>query len=227
MNLKIFNKLQEIIKNSPQVMIDKQALKVAVNGTFGVQIDAVSYNSIQELTETIDQAVMEHYFAKVWQPKTKKYKYSGLGIVDEVNSLQPNSVVDIGCGFNEFKGKIKNLIGVDPYNDRCDIKSTITNYVPEQKHDVAICLGSINFGGADKIVFELSHVVSAIVNPGGLIFFRANPGKMHEAPEAKWIDFFEWTPEFIINTARVLGCIPVACKQDDERLYFVWKTKNS
>ena len=50
---------------------------------------------------------------------------------------------------------------------------------------------------------------------------------MHEAPEAKWIDFFEWTPEFIINTARVLGCIPVACKQDDERLYFVWKTKNS
>ena len=226
MNLKIYNKLQEIIKNSPQVMLDKQSLKVVINGTFGVQLDAISYNSIYELSDYVDQAVMQHYFAKVWQPKTKKYKYSGLSIVDEINSLQPPSVVDLGCGFNEFKGKIHNLIGVDPYNDRCDIKCGIVEYVPEQKHDVAICLGSINFGGADKIVFELSHVVANIVKPGGLIFFRANPGKMHEAPEAKWIDFFEWTPEFIVNTARVLGCIPVACKQDDERLYFVWKTKN-
>ena len=35
--------------------------------------------------------------------------------------MNPDNVVDIGCGFNEFKGKITNLIGIDPYNDKADI----------------------------------------------------------------------------------------------------------
>lgn len=224
MNTKIFNKLQEIIKQSPQVMIDKQALKVAVHGTFGVNIESKNYNSIVELSYAIDNAVMETYFSTVWQPQTKKYKYSGLSIVNEVNALKPRSVVDLGCGYNEFSGKIDNLVGVDAYNQKADIQSTITNYKPQEKHDVAICLGSVNFGSADSIFFELAHIVSSIVNPGGLVFFRGNPGKMHEAPEARWIDFFEWTPEFIVNTARVLGCTPIICAPDDDRLYFVWKT---
>ena len=224
MNTKIFNKLQDIIKQSPQVMIDKQALKVAIHGTFGVNLESKGYNSIVELSYAIDKAVMETYFSNVWQPKTKKYKYSGLSIIDEVNALKPRSVVDLGCGYNEFKGKIENLIGVDAYNHKADIESSITDYNPEEKHDVAICLGSVNFGSPDNVFFELAHIVSNIVNPGGLIFFRGNPGKMHEAPEARWIDFFEWTPEFIVNTARVLGCTPVICAPDDDRLYFVWKT---
>ena len=224
MNVKIFNKLQEIIKQSPQVMIDKQALKVAVHGTFGVNIEAKSYNSITELSYAVDRMVMETYFSSVWQPKTKKYKYSGLAIVDEVNALKPRSVVDLGCGYNEFKGKIDNLVGVDAFNDKADLQCTITDYQPKEKHDIAICLGSVNFGSADSIFFELAHIVSNVVNPGGLIFFRGNPGKMHEAPEARWIDFFEWTPEFIVNSARVLGCTPVICTPDDDRLYFVWKT---
>jgi len=224
MNTKIFNKLQDIIKQSPQVMIDKQALKVAVHGTFGVNLESKSYNSIVELSYAIDKAIMETYFSSVWQPKTKKYKYSGLSIIDEVNALKPRSVVDLGCGFNEFKGKIENLVGVDAYNHKADIQSTITDYNPQEKHDVAICLGSVNFGSPDNVFFELAHIVSNVVNPGGLIFFRGNPGKMHEASEARWIDFFEWTPEFIVNTARVLGCTPVICVPDDDRLYFVWKT---
>ena len=38
--------------------------------------------------------------------KTKKYKYSGLAIIDEVNNLKSKKVLDLGCGYNEFKGKI-------------------------------------------------------------------------------------------------------------------------
>ena len=227
MNVKIFNKLQEIIKQSPQVMVDKQSLKVVVSGVFGVDIDAKSYNSITELSYAVDQAVLRKYFSEVWQPKTKKYKYSGLSIVDEINELSPRSVVDLGCGYNEFSGKINNLVGVDAFNAKADITSTITDYNPQEKHDIAICLGSINFGSADNVFFELAHVVSNVVNPGGLIFFRGNPGKMHEAAEARWIDFFEWTPEFIVSSARVLGCIPIVCKPDQDRLFFVWKTASA
>ena len=60
--------------------------------------------------------------------ETKKFKYSGLAIIDEVNAMNPDNVIDIGCGYNEFKGKIKNLIGIDPYNDRADIDVHTLDY---------------------------------------------------------------------------------------------------
>ena len=226
MNVKIYDKLQEIIKNSPQIMWDAQSLKTVISGTFGVTIERLNFASIVELTYEVDRAVMEQYFTKVWQPQTKKYKYSGLSIIDEVNALKPRSVVDIGCGYNEFKGKIDNLIGIDAYNQRADMNLSVTEYNPEEKHDIAIALGSVNFGSPDNVLYELGHIVANIVKPGGLIFFRGNPGMMHDKPEARWIDFFEWTPEFIVNSARVLNCLPVTIKQDTDRLFFVWKTNN-
>ena len=226
MNSKVLNKLQQLIKHSPHILMDGQSLQSVINGTFDVTLDTTkNYSDILAIANEIDQQVMHRYFSKVWQPKTKKYKYSGLSIIDEVNALAPASVVDLGCGFNEFKGKINNLIGVDPYNDRADIKSSITAYKPDEKHDVCICLGSVNFGGPDKIFFELQHIVNNVVKPGGLVFFRANPGEMHSHDEAEWIDFFEWTPEFIIDVCRALLCIPIVIKKDTgNRLYFVWKT---
>lgn len=226
MNSKIVNKLQQLIKHSPHILMDGQSLQTLISGTFDVNLDPnKNYSSILAIANEIDQQVMQKYFTQVWQPKTKKYKYSGLSIIDEVNALKPLSVVDLGCGFNEFKGKIDNLVGVDPYNDKADIKCGITSYKPEQKHDVAICLGSVNFGGPEKIFFELQHIVSNVVKPGGLIFFRANPGEMHNHPEAEWIDFFDWTPEFIVDVCKALLCLPIVIKQDTgNRLYFVWKT---
>jgi len=43
----------------------------------------------------------------------KNYKYSGENLIDEVNQLDPDLVIDVGCGHNRFKGRIKNLIGFD------------------------------------------------------------------------------------------------------------------
>lgn len=224
MNIKIFTELQEIIRECPQVMWDERSLETVISGTFGVNIERLSYNSIVELTYQIDRAIMEQYFTKVWQPQTKKYKYSGLSIVDEVNDLKPRSVVDIGCGYNEFKGKINNLTGIDAYNKKADMNLSVIEYKPKEKHDIAIALGSVNFGSVDSILQELHHIVNNIVTPGGLIFFRANPGQMHAAPEARWIDFFKWTPSFILNSAGALNCEVVTLQQDTDRLYFVWKT---
>ena len=81
-----------------------------------------------------------------------------------------------------FQVRLIILQELDPYNDRPDIKCSITDYVPEEKHDVAICLGSINFGGPDKIVYELSkHVVAnVILNTGGLIL--VNPWQDARSP---------------------------------------------
>ena len=127
MNSKIIAELNNLLMASPQLMRDNELLSKAVNGTFGVSIKTndLYHKDINDLAAIIDHAVLENYFSKVWQPKTKKYKYSGLSIIDEVNKLRPRSVLDLGCGYNEFKGKISNLVGVDPYNTKADVQSSI------------------------------------------------------------------------------------------------------
>ena len=84
MNTKILNRLCEMFTSSPQLMTDEKLLQQAVNGTFGVDIDNLKFTTLIELTNEIDHCVLAKYFTKVWQPITKKYKYSGLSIVDEI-----------------------------------------------------------------------------------------------------------------------------------------------
>ena len=226
MNLKILNELDRILKYNPSLLQDKHAFCQVVNGVFDIELTQIVSTEIHTLAEQIDRAVLKNYFGKVWQAETKKFKYSGLAIIDEVNDMLPANVIDIGCGYNEFKGKIKNLVGIDPYNDRADIKSQVLDYQTDVEYDVAICLGSINFGSSDKIISELEHVVN-MVKPGGFLYFRFNPGIQHDKKEAKWINFYDWDPVFISNVAQHIKCDVLVLRQDDNnRLYFVLRKKD-
>jgi hypothetical protein len=225
MNTKIHNELQNIIKTSPQLLCNNSALRQTINGVFNVDIHDANCNDINGLVEKIDDAVLASYFSTVWQPETKKYKYSGLSIIDEVNALNPENVLDLGCGYNEFKGKIKNLTGVDPYNDRADIKISTLDFISDVKYDVTICLGSINFGSTDKIFAELEKAVS-LTKEGGLLIFRVNPGVQHTAKESKWIDFYDWNPNFIMNVASSLNCNVLQLRQDSNNRYYFVLEKN-
>ena len=224
MNLKILNELDRILKRNPSLESDRLSLCQVVNGVFDIELDNISpVVSISELADIIDNEVLTKYFSKVWQPETKKYKYSGLAIIDEVNAMNPTAVIDIGCGYNEFRGKIQNLIGIDPYNHRADVKATVLEYqVTDIKYDVAICLGSINFGSSDKIIKELTAAVN-LVKDGGVLYFRVNPGQQHTAPESQWINFYDWDPVFISNMAKQLNCELLAIRKDLNRIYFVWR----
>lgn len=225
MNLKILHELDRILKNNPSLQANKHAYCQVVNGVFDIELKQIDNTEIYALAEQIDRAVLKNYFGKVWQPEIKKFKYSGLAIIDEVNAMNPDNVIDIGCGYNEFKGKIKNLIGIDPYNDRADIEVQTLDYKPDIQFDVAICLGSINFGSSDKILNELENVVN-MVKPGGMLYFRVNPGIQHDRPAAKWINFYDWDPVFISNSAQYLNCDVLILRQDDNnRFYFVLRKK--
>ena len=225
MNLKILNELDRILKRNPNLKLDKHSYCQVVNGVFDIELNQIDDIEIYALAEQIDRAVLKNYFGKVWQAETKKFKYSGLAIIDEVNAMNPDNVIDIGCGYNEFKGKIQNLTGIDPYNDRADISVHTLDYNPEVEYDVAICLGSVNFGSSDKILGELENVVS-MVRSGGFLYFRVNPGIQHDKPAAKWINFYDWDPVFISNAAQYLNCDVLTLRQDDNnRFYFVLRKK--
>ena len=189
---------------------------------FDALIDT-TYKTVEQWTTAIDNYCLHRYFSQYWQPDMKKWKYSGLQLIDEVNALHPRSVLDVGCGYNEFRGRINNLIGIDPYNDNADYKIATLDYKTKEKFDVILCLGSINFGTQDKIVREVAHCVS-MLEEGGTMFFRVNPGVQHDKPEAHWIEFFAWNVPFIIDLAQQLK-LKILDNRDDtnQRKYFIYR----
>lgn len=223
MNFKILHELDRLLKYNPYLLNDTEGLCHIINGTFDIELECIESTDMVNLANTIDDAVLRKYFSTIWQPQTKKYKYSGLSIVDEVNSMCPRAVIDVGCGYNEFKGKIHNLTGIDPWNHRADIQTSVVNFTPQEKYDVAICLGSINFGSTDKIIEEMTAVKN-LLGESGLMYFRVNPGEQHAAPESKWINFYDWDTTFISNMARYLDCKLLTLRKDaGNRFYFVLK----
>jgi len=219
MNKKIFSQLLSYSQNNPD-----RITQPYIKETFGVQVDRCE--TLEQYAESIDDACLHRYFSKYWDNDMKKWKYSGLALVDEVNSLRPRAVLDVGCGYNEFKGKINNLIGIDPYNDRADLQVSTMNYKTNQKFDVILCLGSVNFGSRDKIIAEVGRCVN-LLEEGGTMFFRVNPGIQHDRPEAQWIEFFSWNVPFIIELAEIFNLQVLDIRDDtNSRKYFVYRKKS-
>jgi len=218
MNKKIFAQLLGHSQNE----LDKISQPYILE-TFGVEVDRC--NTLEQYAEAISIACLHKYFSKYWENDIKKWKYSGLALVDEVNSLKPRAVLDVGCGYNEFKGKIDNLLGIDPYNDKADLQVSTLEYRTTQKFDVIMCLGSINFGSRDKIIAEIGKCVDLLDN-GGTMFFRVNPGVQHNKPEAKWIEFFGWNVPFIIELSEMFNLAVLDIRDDsNQRKYFVFRKK--
>ena len=192
-----------------------------IKETFGAEVKRCE--SLAEYCNVIDDACLHKYFSKYWQNDMKKWKYSGLSLINEVNALKPRSVLDVGCGYNEFKGKIDNLIGIDPYNRLADIHVGTLEYKTKQKFDVILCLGSVNFGGRDKIIAEVSRCVN-LLEDGGTMFFRVNPGMKHDKPEADWIEFYAWNVPFIIELSEMFNLKVLDIRDDtNQRKYFVYR----
>ena len=216
MNKKIFSRLLGDTQNDLTKISQPYIME-----TFGVKVDRC--DTIEQYVEAIDNACLHKYFSKYWQNDMKKWKYSGVALIDEVNSLKPRAVLDVGCGYNEFKGKIDNLIGIDPYNDRADLQVSTLDYRTNQKFDVIMCLGSVNFGSKDKITAEVGRCVNLLAD-GGTMFFRVNPGVQHDKPEADWIEFFAWNVPFIIELAEMLNLKVLDIRDDtNQRKYFVYR----
>ena len=218
MNKKIFAKLLGHSQNDLDKITQPYILE-----TFGVEIKRC--DTLEQYVEAIDDACLHKYFSKYWQNDMKKWKYSGLALIDEVNSLKPRAVLDVGCGYNEFKGKIDNLIGIDPYNDLADFKTGTLDYKTDEKFDVILCLGSVNFGNRDKIIAEMKKCVELLAD-GGTMFFRVNPGVQHDKPEAKWIEFYAWNVPFIIELSNMFDLDILDIRDDtNQRKYFILRKK--
>ena len=109
-------------------------------------------------------------------------------------------VLDVGCGYHPFKGRINNIVGIDPYNNCADYEVDILDYkVKPKSHDVIIALGSINFNSRSDIEQRFSHCVD-LLRSAGKFYLRANPGITHKA--GPYVDVFSWTFEVVNEFAK-------------------------
>jgi hypothetical protein len=174
------------------------------------------------MVENLKQKLSE-YFNGIWKDTNYEYlEHSGYSLVDYINNQKPSSVLDVGCGYNKLKDKIHNLVGIDPFNDAADIKVSIENY-KSAPYDIALCLGSINFGDEKTIDNQIEKLHTLWRSKA---IFRVNPG----IPHAGWdqfIEWYQWTPEKIYSIAEQykygVECLKMEyTKEKDLRYFFIY-----
>lgn len=170
------------------------------------------------------QTELNEYFSTKWQSNLNQYTYSGWALVDKIHINE--LVLDVGCGYNEFKSRIPNLIGIDPANESADVKLPIEYFAADDinrhKFDVAFCLGSINFGNKLNILNQIACVVNCL-KPAARIYWRCNPGVAdHDNEECKLIDFYPWSIDEHVKLSELFGFkLAIAC-WDGNRIYAEW-----
>jgi SAM-dependent methyltransferase len=177
--------------------------------------------TLKEIVDDLSERYTHRFFAEIWKPRTGDYEHTGWALADEINALNPESVLDVGCGYHPFKGRIQNLIGIDPHNNCADYEVDILDYrVRSASHDVIIALGSINFNSRSDIEQRFSHCVS-LLKQGGRFYLRANPGVTHKT--GPYVEIFPWCFEVVNEFAEKYNLRLETFKRDaNDRLYFVY-----
>lgn len=153
-----------------------------------------------------------------WQDSTDLFPLSGWSMVDQVNALSPRFVVDVGCGYNLFKQKIPNLVGIDLINPAADLVCDLHDApIRQGSIDVVLALGSINFGDAENIRADLSCIAKWLVPERGRVFMRANPGE----PVGDDIVVFPWSEDNIHDLGRAAN---LAVASDIHREHFTLRS---
>jgi SAM-dependent methyltransferase len=180
--------------------------------------------TLREIVADLSERYTHRFFAEIWKPRTGDYEHTGWSLVDEINALDPESVLDVGCGYHPFKGRINNIVGIDPYNNCADYEVDILDYkVKTESHDVIIALGSINFNSRDDIEQRFGHCVN-LLKPGGKFYLRANPGITHKT--GPYVEIFPWTFEVVNEFAETYNLRLETFKRDaNDRMYFVYTKK--
>ena len=154
---------------------------------------------------------LDTYFSGIWQDQNfESLKYSGYQLVDYVNAKEPSSVLDVGCGYNRFKGKINRLIGIDPYNDAADIKVSLEEY-KGPRCDIALALGSINFGDEKFIDYQMD-VLHGLWRREAI--FRVNPGIPHDWTDYGDMYWYPWSKEKINKISNFRKYLQLNRKQN-------------
>ena len=207
------------VQDLPWTPARYKKFKDAVEAELSLPCDYVG--TLRSIVDDLSERYILRFFSEIWKPRTGDYEHTGWELADEINRLNPERVLDVGCGYHPFKGRIQNIIGIDPYNNCADYEVDILEYkVKPESHDVIIALGSINFNSRDEIEARFRHCVD-LLKTGGKFFLRANPGITHRT--GPYVEIFPWTFEVVNEFSETYNLHLDTYKKDaNDRLYFVY-----
>ena len=207
-----------VVQDLPWTPARYRKLKDAVEAELSLPCDYVG--TLRSIVDDLSERYILRFFGEIWKPRTGDYEHTGWELADEINKLNPERVLDVGCGYHPFKGRIQNIVGIDPYNNCADYEVDILEYRVKHQYDVIIALGSINFNSQDEIEQRFAHCVS-LLKTGGRFYLRANPGITHKT--GPYVEIFPWTFEVVNEFAERYNLHLDTYKKDaNDRLYFVY-----
>jgi hypothetical protein len=210
---------ETVVQDLPWTPARYRKFKDAVEAELSLPCDYVG--TLQDITHDLSERYIHRFFGEIWKPRTNDYDYTGWQLADEINALNPRSVLDVGCGYHPFKGRIHNIVGIDPYNNCADYMVDILDYTGS--HDVVVALGSINFNDRTEIESRFAKCVD-VLDKGGKFYLRANPGITHKT--GPYVEIFNWTFEVVKEFEQKYNLHLDTYKKDaNDRLYFVYTKK--
>jgi hypothetical protein len=139
-----------------------------------------------------DQEYLNEYFRHHWQPSLDAYTYSSYDTLAK-KVAENEWVLDVGCGANPFKSMLPHVIGIDPARDEADVRVTIEDFRASRRFDVAMCLGSLNFGD-DAVISHQIHCLVQHLRYRSRVYWRLNPGRRdHASEKCQGIPFYPWS----------------------------------
>ena len=188
---------ETVVDQLPWTPARYKKFKDAVEAELSLPCDYVG--TVKEITHDLSERYINRFFGEIWKPRTNDYDYTGWQLVEEINQLNPRSVLDVGCGYHPFKGRITNLVGIDPYNNCADYMVDILDYVGN--HDAIIALGSINFNSRDEIEARFSKCVEILEPNGKFYLIHPNEDNFERNSELEIIKRINYVnkPERIID----------------------------
>jgi hypothetical protein len=70
--------------------------------------------TLRQIVDDLSERYILRFFSEIWKPRTNDYDYTGWKLAEEISAQNPKNVLDVGCGYHPFKGRIPNLVGIDP-----------------------------------------------------------------------------------------------------------------
>ena len=182
----------------------------------------------------INQKLINFYYRHLYPSRTlENIQPENLFLLDLIG--QDESIIDVGCGNNFFKQKFNNLIGIDPANPLADYEETLEEFASKitqrnlSKFDVAICLGSINFGNEEDILNQISCLAS-LMQKNSRIYWRNSREDTHSSNYFSGLNLevFKWNLEKHNEYAKQFNYNIAAeswhpnVSDSKKRLYVLW-----
>jgi len=107
-----------------------------------------------------------------------KWNIRGQALVERLQAMQkakPDlTILDMGCGVNEYKNHLNNVTGVDPYRSEADIMCKQADFDPQgQTWDIVICFGPMNWYTYDEQYRNMLTLKKCLA-PDGLLLWSHN-----------------------------------------------------